>query len=233
MKVADIRKLFAEKYLSQDFEIDKTGVKTVEIICAQFEVDENYIFGKPNPDYIKRELKWYESQSLNINDMEDPPKIWKQVADIDGFINSNYGWMVFSKENGYQYNRCLDELKTNQYTRRGTMIYNRPSIWIDYNKNKMSDFICTYAVQFLIRNDILYCNVLMRSNDAIFGFNNDKAWHQYILDKLTNDLNIKNTKMIWNTGSLHIYERHFYLLEHYIKTGETSISLKDYNLLYK
>jgi len=217
MKVKDIREEFAKKYIEKKFEIDKLGGKVIELICVQFIADEIYIFGKPNEEYIKRELKWYLSQSLNVNDISgDIPKIWKQVADSKGFINSNYGWCIFSKENGDQYNNCLSELKKFPNSRRGVMIYNRPNIWEDYNKDGRSDFICTYGVQFLIRNDILYSYVIMRSNDAWAGYRNDYAWHKYVLDKLSDELNIKKNVIIWNSGSLHIYEKQFHLIKEYI-----------------
>ena len=216
--VKDIRQDFIEKYKKKEFETDKSGVKTVDLICTQFIADENYIFGKPNQEYIKRELEWYLSESLNVNDISgETPKIWKQCADSEGFINSNYGWCIFSAANGFQYDHCLEELKNNSSSRRGAMIYNRPNIWYDYNLNGRSDFICTYGVQFLIRNGNLYSYVLMRSNDAIFGYNNDYAWHKYVLDKLGDDLGIEKRFIIWNAGSLHIYERHFKFLDEYIK----------------
>ena len=233
MNVNDIRQQFIQKYYKKDFEIDKSGVKVVELIGVSFDVDEDTIFGKPNEEYIKKELNWYLSKSLNVNDLENTPKIWKEVADPSGFINSNYGWCVFSIENGNQYDNCVNELKKNPSSRRATMIYNRPSIWKDYNKRGMSDFICTFATQFFIRKGVLICDVKMRSNDLRFGFLNDKFWHQYILNKLANDLNISHTKMIWNAGSLHMYEKDFYLLDHYIKTKEINISKHDYDELYK
>jgi thymidylate synthase len=59
----------------------------------------------------------------------------------------------------------------------------------------------------------------MRSNDAIFGYLNDYAWHKYVLDKMGDDLQIEKRKMIWVSGSLHIYERHFHLIEEYIKNN--------------
>ncbi|MFA5154241.1 MAG: thymidylate synthase [Clostridia bacterium] len=230
--VSDIRKAFAIKFQNSDFEIDKTGVKVIEIIGAQFIADEPFIFGTPNEKYIKQELKWYKSQSLNVNDIENTPKIWKQVADPSGFINSNYGWMIFSKDNGKQYNNCLAELKRNPSTRRATMIYNRPEMWVDYNKRNMSDFCCTYATQFFIRNNILYCLIFMRSQDAVFGYKNDLAWHKYVINKVAKDLNIKTTNIICNSGSLHIYQNQFYLLNHYIKTGDAAITKEKYDLLY-
>ena len=67
------------------------GVKLLELIGVQFIADENRIFGTPNDDYIQRELEWYQSQSLNVNDIPgNTPQIWKQVASPDGIINSNY-----------------------------------------------------------------------------------------------------------------------------------------------
>ena len=223
MRVRDIRQHFVKKYQEKDFESDKLGGKVIDLICAQFVADEPYIFGKPNEEYIQRELKWYLSQSLNVNDIENTPKIWKAVADPSGFINSNYGWCIFSEENGNQYKNCLEELRAQPSSRRGAMIYNRPSMWEDYNKNGRRDFVCTYAVQFLIRNNILYSYVLMRSCDSIFGYRNDYAWHKYVLDKLGNDLKIKKRAIIWTSGSFHLYEKQFYLLEHYIKTGKPYI----------
>jgi len=213
--VKDIRNKLVQEYLNENFVIDKTGVKTIEILAAQFIADENHIFRKPNEDYIKKELSWYLSQSLNVNDLEDTPKIWKQVADPSGFINSNYGWCIFNKANGLQYENCLAELKRNSFTRRGVMIYTRPSMWTDYNKNGMQDFMCTWGVNYHIRNNELISIVQQRSQDALFGFNNDFAWQLYVSEKLSNDLNVKRGNIIWNNGSLHVYERHFPLINEY------------------
>ena len=223
MNVSDIREEFVIKYQKDDFELDKTGANVVEIINAQFEANENCIFGTPNEDYINRELKWYKSQSLNVNDIENTPKIWKDCADPSGYVNSNYGWCIYSKENGKQYNNCLKELRRNASTRRATMIYNRPEMWVDYNKYGRSDFMCTYAVQFFIRNDVLIASVSMRSNDAVFGYNNDYAWHKYVLDKVAWDLKIEDTQMIWNAGSIHVYERHFKFIEGYMTDNGISM----------
>jgi len=212
--IQEIRNLFIAKFKDGDFVIDKTGVKTIEIIGATFLADEDYIFRKPNYDYIKKEIAWYESMSRNVNTIKDTPKIWKDVATPNGYINSNYGWCVWSNENGNQYVNTLNELKQNPNSRRATMIYNRPSMHKDYNFNGMSDFICTYANQFFIRNGKLVSHYIMRSQDCIFGYNNDFAWAKYLQEKLANDLNIEAGDIIWTASSLHIYERHFnYLLK--------------------
>lgn len=238
-RVKDIRDKFAELYKNEDFVVDKNGGKVIELIGESFLVDEESIFGEQNYEYIKRELEWYNSQSLNVKDIPGKtPKIWEQVATIDGSINSNYGWMIFSAENNSQYDNVLQELTNKPDSRRATMIYQRPTMWNEYNQHGMSDFVCTYGTQHFIRNNELITYVLMRSNDVVFGYRNDVAWHVHVIDKLANDLvkngiEIEKIKIIWTSGSLHVYEAQFYLVDHYIKTGETHITKKEYDRIYK
>ena len=233
MNVNDIRQIFAQEYQNQNFLSDRTGCKFIEIIGASFIADEPYIFGEPNYEYIKREIDWYKSTSLNVNDIPGgPPKIWQSVADKDGFINSNYGWCIFSKENNFQYMNCLMELKKNPDSRRAAMIYIRPSMWGEFDKNGRNDFMCTYAVQYFIRKGKVIASVYMRSNDAWAGYRNDYAWQNWVLVNLAHDLNIEQGHIIWNTGNIHIYDRQFYLIEHFSKTGEPHITKEDYEKLY-
>ena len=208
--VNNIRNIFREKLKMEDFVTDKTGVKTIEIINASFFADQDAIFGTPNLDYIERELQWYKSKSLNVNDIPGgAPEIWKMVANPNGRINSNYGWCIYSFENGDQFNKVVEELKRNPDSRRGTMIYNRPSMHYDFNNSGMSDFMCTNAVQYLIRDGKVNALVYMRSNDAVFGYKNDYAWQKHVLQEVCNELNLPMGNIYWNVASLHVYERHF------------------------
>lgn len=217
--VSNIRSIFKEKLKMEEFVIDKTGVKTVEIMNAAFFANQPAIFGTVNEDYIQRELEWYKSMSLNVNDIPGgPPEIWKMVANTRGEINSNYGWCIYSKENGNQYENVINELIKNPLSRRATMIYNRPTMHDDYNKGGMSDFMCTNAVQYLIRDGKLNALVYMRSNDAVFGYKNDYAWQKHVLELLVADLNdewlgINVGNIYWNVASLHVYERHFKFID--------------------
>ena len=209
--VEDIRDYLIRELQAESFVVDKTGVKTIEMIGACFEADEPSIFGDVNDDYIQRELEWYKSQSLYVDDIPGiTPAIWKQVASTEGKINSNYGWAIYSEDNGLQYLNVFDELTKNPNSRRAVMIYTRPTMWTDYNHNGMSDFMCTNAVQYMIRDGQLVAVVQMRSNDVVFGYRNDYAWQKYVADQLTNDLGLDvEPKIIWNVGNLHVYERHF------------------------
>lgn len=212
--VNHVRRMLANKLKNEYFVTDKTGVKTVEILNASFIADEPAIFGTVNHDYVERELVWYKSMSLNVNDIPGgPPAIWKMVASTEGLINSNYGWCIYSEDNGYQYANVVNQLKANPDSRRATMIYNRPSMHVDYNKDGMSDFMCTNSVQYLVRNGKVNALVYMRSNDAVFGYKNDYAWQKYVLESVCNELNLPIGDIYWNVASLHVYERHFNLIE--------------------
>ena len=212
--VADIREYFQLAKAEGNYVTDKSGVKMLELISVSFVADQPAIFGKVNQDYVDREIAWYKSQSLNVNDIPGgPPAIWKQVADKDGFINSNYGWCIWSQFNGSQYENAVAELKKNPESRRAVMIYTRPSMHFKYNIGGMSDFMCTNAVQYVIRHGQVNAIVQMRSNDVVFGYKNDYAWQKHVLDLVAADLDVPAGVILWNAGSLHVYERHFDLID--------------------
>ena len=241
----DIRNLFGELLKSNTI-ITDGAQSTIELLGESFAVEHqaprfkqvpDSLFGTVSIDYVNKELDWYKSESRNVYDMPNPPAIWKKISDKDGNINSNYGWCIYSKENGEQFKNVVRELRKNKSSRRASMIYTRPTMHSDYNTNGMSDFVCTNGVQFSIRNDVLSCQVQMRSNDAIFGFKNDLFWHNYVLTELHKELKTDYPELVigrtyWNASSLHVYESHFYLVYHYMKTGDKTITKKDFKNLY-
>jgi len=213
----DIQKEFIRKYQEKEFVTDKTGCKTVEIINASFLVDRDWLIRKPNYDYFNAELEWYSRGVPNINDLykgeKPPPKAWIASADKHGNINSNYGYLIWSEKYRNQYENCFQELKKNPDSRRAVMIYTRPDIWVEYNENGKSDFICTFANQFFIRNGKLDSLYILRSNDSTFGYCNDVLWAMHVQKLLANDLQVPIGNLYWAAGSLHVYERDFKYLE--------------------
>jgi len=228
MNVADIKNYFVGELEAQRFTVDKTGAKTIEMLGASFKADKPAIFGVPSDEYIQKEIAWYEKQSTNINDIygeeRDAPAAWKYAADAYGNINSNYGKIVFSDQYYNQFENALNELRNNPDSRRAEMVYNRPSIWKEFDENGKSDFICTNAQTFYIRDGKLHLVSQMRSNDVVFGYKNDYAWAQYLMDKMVTAYNdtidldsdyITKGDLIWQVQNLHVYERHFELVEAY------------------
>lgn len=220
------KKLY-DKLKLEDFVIDKTGVKMVEIIGENliFDPKQPYLdFGvrKSPKEYIEREINWYKSTDLNIKNWVDDIAIWKQVADEFGYINSNYGWMIYSSANFNQYQRCLKELINNKESRRAVMIYQRPGMWLEYNSFGKNDFCCTDGIQCFIRNNKLIYIIKQRSQDAIYGAFGDLAWHAFVYIELFNDLikvynNLEISEILHYPFSFHIYEKHFYMLEQMVE----------------
>ena len=207
----DIRNTLVEKYKNEDF--DATG--NVSIIAASFVADEPFIIREPNYKYVEREIQWYLSESLNVHDIPGgTPTIWEQVSDKDGFINSNYGWTTFSKENYNQFDTVLKDLAENKSSRQGVIIFIRPTMHTDSKKNGMHDFICTYCYNFKIEENKLYMIVNMRSNDCVFGYDNDYAFADYVFNKMLEELkkthkDLEKGVIFWRADNFHVYPRHF------------------------
>jgi thymidylate synthase len=217
MNINEIRNVFRNKLQKREF-IDNT----IEIINANFIVDEPTIFGELNEDYAARELAWYKTMSLNVNDIPPPiPRIWLKVANDEGYINSNYGWAVYHEDNCSQLEHVYYELASNPTSRRGLAIYTRPSMWKDYQKDGIEDFMCTNNFHYLIRNNKLDAIVNMRSNDAVFGFKNDAFWQKYVQKELADRLRIEVGTLYWQANSLHVYDRHYHLVEQYEEMAQS------------
>ena len=221
-----VRQYFRYQLRNENFTIDKTGERTIEMIGASFIADEPAIFGTPNQEYIDKEINWYESMSTNIHDINkegEPPKAWTYAATEHGEINSNYGLLTMSQQYHDQLGHVADELAHNPDSRRACMIYNRPSIWTEYDKDGMSDFICTNAVSYMIRDNKLISVVQMRSNDVVYGYKNDYAWQKWIQREVCDLVNIEQHEkyetllkpgdIYWQVQNLHVYEKHFNLVE--------------------
>lgn len=197
---------------------------TYEILNHKFVMDPTLDIGfegyKIPHKYIERELKWYLSLDRSIKGWMEDIKIWNDVASKDEKreINSNYGWCIFSVENGKQYENCVKALEEKQSSRQATMIYTRPSMHTDYCEGGRYDFICTNTVQVFIRNNKLYYKIDQRSLDTITGLKSDYYWHKFVYEKLMEDLkatypDLEVGKIFWNVGSCHIYERSFESLD--------------------
>ena len=113
---------------------------TKELLHQVFLADKNYIVREPKEPYQTNELNWFISQSRNIKDLKTfagfIPKIWEEISEIDGTINSNYGWCCLSKENGSQFEHAMRHLELDKNSRRAIMIYNRPSMHRDWFNNR-------------------------------------------------------------------------------------------------
>lgn len=230
-------------------EQEPTENGTKELLHTVFLADKNYIVRKPKEPYQTNELEWFISQSRNVEDLKSfagfIPKIWNDIADVEGIINSNYGWCCLSKENGSQFYNAMKHLEKDKNSRRAIMIYNRPSMHDDWSSKRVSksydkprlvenyswhyltdkeygelrgDFMCCQNNHFIIRDNKLIMTVHMRSLDAVYGYNADYIWFDWIFNKAVQYLkktyeDLERGEMVIYADSVHVYEMHYKDLE--------------------
>jgi len=210
------------KLLNEEFVIDKSGVKMVEIIAPRVEIDLNedgfidFVSRKSPRKYIELETDWYKSNLLSIEKVSNI-EIWNKVCDKNKEVNSNYGYLVYGRGNFNQFDNCLEKLKSHKESRQAIILYNRPSMHYEWNSFGGSDFTCTLSQQFFIRNDSLNCVTSMRSNDSIFGTFSDVPWFTFVIKDMYFRLletypEIKLGVHVFIPNSFHCYEKHFSLL---------------------
>ena len=217
----------------------------VELLAKQIELDpySPYVYIDKNfqtpKKYVKAELDWYKSMDLSIighEGIESNPT-WQSCCTKDDKkeINSNYGWCVFSDENGSQYDNCLEVLTKDKTSRNGIIMYNGPSIYKDYKRDGMHDMICTMQSQFFIRDvnsvPTLFMVHTMRSNDVRYGFIcSDLAWNCFVFQNMYEDLkkiypNLEPGTIVWTSNSMHLYSRHYEDLKNLIESENKFCSL--------
>lgn len=215
----------------------------VELLAKRVDLDPYapYIYLDKNfqtpKKYVKAELDWYKSMDLSIighEGIESNPT-WQSCCTQDDkkLVNSNYGWCVFSEENGSQYDNCLEVLKKDKTTRNAIIVYNYPEIYKDYKKDGAHDMICTMYSHFFIRKNKLYMVHQMRSNDIRYGFIcSDLAWNCFVYQNMYEDLketypDLEVGTIRWTSDSMHLYSRHFDDLKKFVEEKQ-----KFHNAIY-
>lgn len=164
--------------------------------------------------YLCGEILWYLWGSLKLKDIEQYSSFWKTIANKNGTINSNYGYIIFhqklDKYNYSQFDWIIDQLIKDEHSRQALINFNQPIH--KYTNNK--DFVCTTTLQFLIRNNRLHLITNMRSNDIIYGVCYDLPFFTFIQQMAWLILVEKYPYLqlgyyIHNTASLHVYKKFF------------------------
>jgi len=152
-------------------------------------------------DYAEAEWKWYMSGDRNIAKLGEIygkiPAIWKQMADPDGEVNSNYGWQ-WQRNN--QLEHVIYKLRTEGNRQAAISIYDGKEI----NSYKF-DTPCTYAVQFTVVQSKLYMSVYMRSNDLWYGFCNDQYQFASLQEMVAERLSLPVGTYYHHAHNLHLY----------------------------
>ena len=153
-------------------------------------------------EYAEAEWQWYLSGDRNIKKLGElygkVPEIWKRMADVNGNVNSNYGWQWQRND---QLTKIVSMLKSNPKTRQACI-----SIFDGKEYDKYThDSPCTYAVQFTIQAQHLNMCVTMRSNDLWYGFCNDQYCFSRLQLMIADRLEIRLGEYFHFAHNLHLY----------------------------
>lgn len=190
---------------------DRNGTKTMHNVLIELRRPESNVittkWRRWNLDYAMYEFQWYLSGNPNAEQISKRAKIWANMMDEQGNVNSNYGYQW--KRNN-QLDKVIDMLKNDPLTRRASIsLYDGKEI-DQYKK----DTICTYAINFYIdADDRLSMQVMMRSNDLVYGFCNDQYCFSELQKIVAKELNRQVGKYYHYVCNMHIYERHYKMKE--------------------
>ncbi len=196
-------------------DIEVRGLKTKELINYSFELNPydrffNFKGRKFNLDYLKKELIWYFRADKYDYSIADHAKIWRDILETDGHINSNYGAIVFGGEGRTNFQRVIDTLVKDKFSRKAVILIANNETF----DSEATDCHCTLSMVFCIRKNKLHLTVNMRSNDAIYGLANDVPFFTIVQEMVWLKLkdhydDLQLGKYYHQVNSLHIYEKHF------------------------
>ena len=154
-------------------------------------------------DYAEAEWQWYLSGDKSIFKLGDIygkiPPIWSRMADLQGNVNSNYGYQWQRND---QIGYIIDKLKRDMFTRHACI-----SIYDGKEHDKFAtDTPCTYAIQFTIVHGRLDMCVTMRSNDLWYGFCNDQYQFSKLQEMVSKRLKIETGIYYHFAHNMHLYD---------------------------
>lgn len=219
----DFYSLLAEVYHWGNI-VEPRGCKTKELIGQKLVIDSYNLFATPEHrpvkkimDYWLNEAAWYMSGDLNPDKIIRHAKMWGEIKNENGLINSNYGHRVFYRKNEQgvsMFEFALTCLQADNSSRNAIIPYNEPSLCFNGNR----DFICSQSQHFLIRNNELICYIHLRSSDMVYGLYYNSLWWNLVHQQMFLSLNrlytgLKLGKIEVFISSVHIYEQHWPLVE--------------------
>jgi len=192
-------------------EVNSRGSKQKELLFQSFTLTDPTALDitskarKFSKDYAISEWLWYLSKDRSAINIGKLAKIWSNIADEAGEVESNYGSYFWP-----QWHWVINELLSDNDTRRATIVVNQPH----HKQANVKDYPCTHYIHFFIRNGKLHMGVNMRSNDIVFGLCNDVftfcLFQQMMLNELkSRGLDVELGEYHHHAGSLHLYEMHF------------------------
>lgn len=218
-EASNIREVFTHifKYGS---EIAPRGQKTLEVENHQLHLGPrqrwcNFEARKLKVEYVRREFRWYLRGDPKDLSIAEVAKLWGSLLNTDGSVNSNYGQYLVA---GGGLEWVISELSRDPDSRRASA----PILRQEHLREGVKDVPCTYALNFRVRDNWLNLSVHMRSQDAIWGLGNDLPCFSLFQELVAAVLGVKVGRYCQTVDSLHVYERHWDMLQNIARSSPWS-----------
>lgn len=156
--------------------------------------------------YAIGEMLWYMSANPSLSAIQHYTKAWDRMSDDGKTVNSNYGYIIQEAYNFNQYEYCKQLLIKDKNSRQAIIHIKVPKNTLE---QPTKDLNCTVCLQFLIRENKLYCTTYMRSNDLWLGFPYDVFQFTCLQVRMAMELGLDIGSYTHIAGSLHLYQRDF------------------------
>lgn len=173
---------------------------------------ENRLGSKISLPYFEAELLWYMCGSLRAKEIAPIAKIWYDMADHNGRVNSNYGVQLF-RNYGTPNARRLESPKRSDVIESLSLsrAYDAGARYFHIlnreNQLSKTDLPCNDAVRFDPRGGgRLDMHVYARSIDVVFGLPYDSAFFQTVLIATSLVSRRIPGSVTFHIANLHAYE---------------------------
>lgn len=230
-------------YTQPEFSSSPRGLKIKEIIGYQFRISNPrdripYVKGRDTSiHYLIAELLWYLSGNDSTDWISNYSTFWSKISDDGKTANSAYGARIFKSHDRIaagidaswtQWDYVIQELKKDPDSRRAVIHIRSPQDSILANL----DVPCTLSLQFFLREDNVHMVTSMRSSDVILGLVYDvpafTLFQELLALHLTRELGrpIGLGSYTHLSASLHVYERHYEMVEKILSESSARGSLE-------
>jgi thymidylate synthase len=208
-RFSDVYEYFREQ-LIHSYEVGPRGMTTKEVLNAQFTITD-----------ARSRLIYHEDRKFNLafaiaeamtiingtNEVEFLSRFNKNVAQFSDNDLTFYG--SYGPRLEPYWIHIINKLKSDKDSRQAIMNI--------YESKDMTcitkDVPCTLNLHFMIRNNKLNLTTYMRSNDFFWGTQYDVFTFTLIQEMIANILEIDLGMYTHNVTSLHVYEKHYDMLE--------------------
>ena len=213
--------LAAQVYNDPDYESSPRGLAVKEKLACKFTITNPldrlpYVpHRKFSVTYVVAELLWYLSGNNETEWIANYSSFWRNISDDGKTANSAYGARIFKPHpriaggSFSQWDYIKNELKNDPDSRRAVVHIRSP--W-DSVEAKL-DVPCTLSLQFFIRDEKLHLVAHMRSSDLLLGIAYDVPAFTMLQEVMAYELGIDVGTYTHVSNSLHIYERHYEMVE--------------------